>query len=160
MSKRVSKNSQAPHPTDQLSGSEVSSILGIHRNTLQRMVALRTLVHDGQTGGGRRYWLRSSVDAYRLGTLTTATVWYIHSKFLEELELKIQTGHRILSQTAACIPLAATSRAECLSQLITFIAKSEPHALALPASAYGSPVSAVITEICRTHGVPVILFPC
>ena len=160
MPKRSSQKHHAPQPTDQLRGSEVSSILGIHRNTLQRMVALRTLAHDGETGGGRRYWLRSSVDAYRLGTLTTATVWYIQSSLLQELVVKVQAGHRILGQTAASIPLAATSRAGCLSLLLTFIEKSEPHAIALPANAAGLPTAAVITEICRTHGVPVILFPC
>lgn len=160
MPKRVTEKHLLPQPTDQLSGSEVSSILGIHRNTLQRMVALGTLVHDGETGGGRRYWLRSSIDAYRLGTLTTATVWYVHSNLLDELEVKVPPGHRILGQTAACIPLAATSRAECLSLLISFIARTTPHALALPASTAGKPTAAVITDICRTHGVPVILFPC
>ncbi|WP_439126269.1 MAG: helix-turn-helix domain-containing protein (plasmid) [Pseudomonas rhizophila] len=159
MPKRISQKHHLPQPTDQLSGSEVSSILGIHRNTLQRMVALKTLVHDGETGGGRRYWLRSSVDAYRLGTLTTATVWYIQSNLLEELMVKVQPGHRILGQTAASIPLAANSKAECLSLLFSFIAKNAPHAIALPASTAGLPTAAVITEICHTHGVPVILFP-
>ncbi|WP_042913300.1 MULTISPECIES: helix-turn-helix domain-containing protein [Pseudomonas syringae group] len=159
MSKHANQKHQLPLPTDQLTGSEVSSILGIHRNTLQRMVALRTLTHDGVTGGGRRYWLRSSIDAYRLGTLTTATVWYIHSNLLEDLALKVQPGHRILGQTAASIPLAATSRAECLALLISFISKSEPHALALPAGTAGLPTTLVIAEICRTHGVPVILYP-
>lgn len=50
MPKRSSQKHHAPQPTDQLRGSEVSSILGIHRNTLQRMVALKTLEHDGETG--------------------------------------------------------------------------------------------------------------
>lgn len=160
MPKRPSQKHQLPQPTDQLSGSEVSSILGIHRNTLQRMVALKTLAHDGQTGGGRRYWLRSSVDAYRLGTLTTATVWHIQSSLLPELVVQVQPGHRILGQTAASIPLAATNRGECLSLLLAFIVKSAPHAIALPASTSRLPIAAVITEICHTQGVPVILSPC
>ncbi|SBW84648.1 hypothetical protein PVE_R2G0622 [Pseudomonas veronii 1YdBTEX2] len=159
MPKPPTQKRQPPHSSDRLSGSEVSSILGIHRNTLQRMVTLGTLVHDGKTGGRRRYWLRSSVEAYRLGTLTAATVWYIHSNLLEDIELNVQPGHRILGQTAASIPLAATSRAECLAMLFTFIAKNSPHALALPSSASGLPTTMVITEICRTHGVPVILLP-
>lgn len=160
MPKRLNQKHHLPQPTDRLSGSEVSLILGIHRNTLQRMVALRTLAHDGETGGGRRYWLRSSVDAYRLGTLTTATVWYIQSSLLHEFVVHVPPGHRILGHTAASIPLTATSRAVCLSLLLEFIATSAPHAIALPASTTALPIAAVIKETCLTHGVPVILFPC
>lgn len=146
-------------PTDQLTATEVSSILSIHRNTLQRMASTLLLPPDGKTGGGRSFWLRASVDAYRLGTLTSATIWYISESPIVEINLKIKSGHRILGQSVASVPLTGTTRTESLGSLLSFLATAGLHALALPAESNGTNVHKVLADACRESGIPLILYP-
>lgn len=159
MSKYKRENRSSNLPSDRLNSTEVSTILGIHRNTLKRMASSGTLAPDGQTGGGRNFWLRSTVDSYRLGALTSATVWYVGSPHLEGLQLPLRSGHRVLGQSAVCIPLSASNRTECLAELLIFIATTSPHALVLPAGGSGNSEHLLVADACRREGVPVILYP-
>lgn len=159
MSKTVHRNHSNPLPTDRLTTTEVSSILGIHRNTLKRMTEALLLPPDGKSGGGRSYWFRSTVDAYRLGALTTATIWFVRDSPIEELNLSLQAGHRILGQTVANVPLTGSSRTEALAALLSFVASAQPHALALPSRTSGSPTHQLLAEACRERGIPLVIYP-
>ncbi|MDH1930376.1 hypothetical protein [Pseudomonas sp. GD03696] len=159
MPKRNRENGLSALPTDRLNSTEVSSILGIHRNTLKRMALTGSLSPDGTTGGGRNYWLRSNVDLYRLGALTSTTVWYIQNDLLGELQISHRQDARILGQRAARISLPATNRTACLAALLTFIATEAPHALALPAINTNHQTNRLIADVCCREGVSVILVP-
>ena len=159
MSKRGQIFEAAISPLDQLNGVEVCSLLGIHRSTLLRLASGGVLIPDGETRGHRKFWLRSSVDAYRLGTMTTATVSHVTSVLLPELSLPVPHGYRILGQGVISIPLEGSTKASALTSLLLVLAEHKTTALALPAHSHTHFIHQTVVDACRQYAIPVILHP-
>lgn len=144
---------------ERFSVTEVCAILGIHRSTLGRLASTNVLPPDGQTASRRRYWLRATVEAYRLGIARNAATAYIATNQLPELQLRLSPGSRILGQMAACIPLPDETRANAIASLIAALVASPPTVLALPAHTVDQHLHKTVVEICTLRGTAVLLHP-
>lgn len=144
---------------ERLTANQVCALLEIHRSTLQRKHSSGELPADGASGGGRKYWLRATVDAYRIGDRSSPITSYVECDLLKEVHLPLPKGGKVLGQLGLRLPLDESSRVRALSSLLTLLADAPPSLLALPTSTASNHIHQTVVEACRLLGVPVLLHP-
>lgn len=159
MTKSVHHSQAGAFAEERLTANQVCALLEIHRSTLQRKNANGELPADGASGGGRKYWLRRTIDAYRIGDRSSPTTSYVECPLLQEVNLPLHTGGKVLGQPGVRLPLDQSSRVRALSSLLALLDATPPPMLALPASTASSHIHQTVVEACRSLGIPVLLHP-
>lgn len=126
---------------------------------MTRLAASGRLPPDSHSIGGRRQWLQSTLDAYRLGEKRNHTYAYVSSPALAEFSVHLRQGHTIMGHLAVCTHLPTTNRAEAYAALLTYITRVRPSALILPAKNVSHPGQQTIIELCASIGICVFLLP-
>lgn len=144
---------------EQMRTTQAARYIGVHRSTLNRLNATGVLTADGVTGSNRPYWLKETLDRYRLGMSKVGSYAYISSPILPELSVAIRPKQLVLGHSASAIPLVGSNRAACYAALLTHLAAIQPAAMLLPAGNDGHHLHRTTVEMCSAIGTAVIHLP-
>lgn len=139
--------------------SQAARYLNLHRTTIARLSDSGALPPDDHTGGGRRIWSKQTLDSYRLMQVRVSTFAYVDSSALPELSLNMSIGQTVFGHAVVSVPLPDGGRAECFSALSSFLARSRPGALILPACTHTHHIQRTVVDLCSSSGISVLLWP-